>query len=108
MDPVVTEASPEMKKVIVNRDSAHGAISLAEAFLLAGVHHYLGTFWPVSDAAAKHFAVELYGHLAKGGSFGEAVTRARRKLHALNMPDWANYIHYGDPNAVLVPESGTD
>jgi hypothetical protein len=39
---------------IRNRDAARGAISIAEAFLIAGIQHDVGTFWPVNGLAKNH------------------------------------------------------
>lgn len=103
LDPVIAPADDASQKIIANRDQAHGAISLAEAFLIAGVHHYIGTFWPVNDDAATLFGTTLHAALARREPVGAAVTAARRALNANNMPDWANYIHYGDPDATLQP-----
>ena len=45
------------------------------------------------------FAKEFYGALLSKSSvsIGEALRAARAKLQANNEPDYANYIHYGDP-----------
>jgi hypothetical protein len=99
-DPVLDNKIPEK---VLNRDAAHGAISIAEAFLIAGVQHYIGTFWCVNDDAAALFGEVLYGHLADGKPMGFAVTEARKALAARKMPDWANYIHYGNPDAEIFP-----
>jgi len=103
LDPVVDPKDKASREIIANRDQAHGAISLAEAFLIAGVHHYIGTFWPVNDAAATLFGTTLHTALAKGSAVGRAVTEARKALAFAPkpMPDWANYIHYGNPDAPL-------
>ena len=50
---------------------------LAEVFLLAGVHHYIGLFWPVNDDAALEFAQTLYTRSAAGEPAGRAITAAR-------------------------------
>lgn len=86
---------------IRNRDAAHGALSIAEAFLIAGVQHYVGTFWPVNDDAAAIFGKVLYDHLSAGETMGKAITEARVALEKDGQPDWANYIHYGNPDAVV-------
>jgi hypothetical protein len=103
-DPVVRakdgEISPALKARLKLRDNAHAMISIAEAFLISGIQHYVGTFWPVQDDPAKDFASTLYEQLAKKHSFGHAILSARQKLHAEKKPDWANYIHYGDPQDI--------
>jgi CHAT domain-containing protein len=70
-------------------------LSLAETLLRAGVAHYIGTHWPVSDTAATAFAEAFYRQLLRG-TIGAALVTARRAVHASRSPDWADYIHYGD------------
>jgi CHAT domain-containing protein len=83
------------------RDSALRNVGLAETLLRAGVANYIGTHWPVGDAAASEFAGVLYARLLKRDSIGDAMLAARRAVHALRSPDWADYIHYGDPEFEL-------
>ena len=42
------------------------SVGFAEAFLRGGVANFIGTWWPVGDAAASAFATTLYRDLAKG------------------------------------------
>lgn len=72
--------------------------SLAEALLRSGVGNFLGTYWPVGDAAAMRFAELFYARLAEGAGLNAAVTAGRRALHNENLADWANYVFYGDPD----------
>jgi CHAT domain len=97
--------SREITGEISNGSAAHRAISVAEAFLIAGVQHYIGTFWPVADKAAALFGEILYRHLADGKPMGFSVTEARKALANQKLPDWANYIHYGNPDAEIFPKS---
>jgi len=76
-------------------------VSLAESLLRAGVANYIGTHWPVSDSAATEFASVFHARLLKGDALGPAVVAARRAVEKLRSPDWADYIHYGDPEFVL-------
>ncbi len=76
-------------------------IGIAETLLNAGVANYIGTHWPVGDAAATQFAATLYPRLLRGESIGAAIIAARRAIHTQRSPDWADYIHYGDPDFVL-------
>ena len=78
------------------------AASFAEFFLRSGVEAYLGTFWTVNDHAAQVFSGEVYAELAAGRTLEEAVTLARKKLLDEKLPDWANYILYGDGRFQLV------
>lgn len=68
---------------------------MAEAFLRAGLANYLGTWWPVGDAAALEFARTAYGQLAAGSTLGAAVLAGRNAVLKQGSGDWANYLHYG-------------
>lgn len=73
---------------------------LANAFLLAGVRHYIGTFWEVLDEPSSRFALEFYKGLLSGMAIGEAVRVARQALireYSEETIVWASYILYGDP-----------
>jgi hypothetical protein len=76
---------------------------MANAFLLSGVKHYLGTFWEIPDAQSAHFALSFYEGLLSGGSVGAAVLAARRSSVARFGEEtiiWAGYLLYGDPTTV--------
>ena len=79
---------------------------LANAFLLAGTKHYIGTFWKVADKSGFLFAKEFYKQLIQGASIGDAVKLARKSL-AGEFGDgsivWASYLLYGDPTTVFFP-----
>ncbi|UCG78777.1 MAG: CHAT domain-containing protein, partial [Nitrospirota bacterium] len=73
---------------------------LANAFLIAGVRHYLGTFWEIQDEAGLHFALDFYSELMNGAMIGEAVRNARLKLidrYGEDVIIWSSYMLYGDP-----------
>ena len=73
---------------------------LANAFLVAGVTHYIGTFWEVPDKPSSRFAIEFYKHLFADLSVGEALRKARQALIELYGEEtivWASYVLYGDP-----------
>ncbi|MEW6075184.1 MAG: tetratricopeptide repeat protein [Candidatus Omnitrophota bacterium] len=75
--------------------------SLASAFLLGGVRHYIGSIRKVEDEAGLVFAKEFYTHLFKGEKVGECIRMSRLKLiheHGINTICWANYLLYGDPS----------
>ncbi|MGH8284923.1 MAG: CHAT domain-containing protein, partial [Steroidobacteraceae bacterium] len=74
---------------------------LAEVFLRGGVANYVGTWWPVADASALAFAESLYAGLLRGASIGDAVVAGRAAVRALRSIDWADYMHYGDPDFCL-------
>ncbi|MCL6582354.1 MAG: CHAT domain-containing protein [bacterium] len=75
---------------------------LANAFLLAGVQHYIGTFWKVLDTPSTSFAIEFYRQLLSGHSIGQAMRSARMSLKERYGREnilWASYLLYGDPTA---------
>ncbi|MDD5565679.1 MAG: tetratricopeptide repeat protein [Candidatus Omnitrophica bacterium] len=75
--------------------------SLAAAFLLGGVRHYIGSIRKVEDEAGFVFAKEFYAHLFRGEKVGECMRMSRLKLiheHGVNDACWANYLLYGDPS----------
>ncbi len=80
---------------------------LANAFLLAGVRHYIGTFWDVLDEEAAHLAAAFYRSLIQGRSVGESLRRARAgtvERFGEENGIWASYLLYGDPGVVYFPE----
>ena len=73
---------------------------LANAFILAGVKHYIGTFWEVLDEPSRRFAIDFYKHMLKGLSIGDAVRQARLTVigeYGEETIVWASYLLYGDP-----------
>jgi len=79
--------------------------SLANAFLLSGVQHYIGTFWDVPDEPSCHFASQFYRSLVQGMTIGEAMLSARISLIEKFGEDtifWASYLLYGDPSSRYV------
>jgi class 3 adenylate cyclase/tetratricopeptide (TPR) repeat protein len=83
------------------RDDFQGEIfGLANAFLLAGVRHYVGTFWEILDQPSSRFSLEFYKNLLSGLGIGEAMRLARQALireYGEETIVWASYILYGDP-----------
>ena len=75
---------------------------LANVFLLAGVKHYIGTFWEIMDDPSSRFATEFYKYFMSGATMGESVRKARhaliREFGEENIV-WASYILYGDPTS---------
>jgi CHAT domain-containing protein len=82
------------------RGDVDQVFGLANAFLTAGVRHYIGTQWEVVDGQSAKFAAELYRHLSDGTAIGAAMRHARAAVvggageQALA---WASYVLYGDP-----------
>jgi hypothetical protein len=79
------------------------SVGLAEAFLRGGVANYLGTYWPVGDNAAREFAGRFYAAILEGRTIGKALLEGRAAVRALpeKSVDWADYVHYGNPNFVM-------
>lgn len=76
-------------------------VGLAEAFMRGGVANFLGTYWPVGDAAAESFARTFYTDILAGKTLGEALVHGRSVVRAQRSPDWADYIFYGNADFVL-------
>lgn len=73
---------------------------LANAFILAGVKHYVGTFWEILDEPSRRFAIEFYRQVMDGCSVGDALRQARLKLIDVYGEEtivWGSYLLYGDP-----------
>lgn len=86
----------------------NNVFDLARAFKLAGVKHFLGTFWNIMDKSGSDFSIELYKNLFSGKTFGESVRIARKKLIETGSDvTWASYVLYGDPDETIIekPES---
>lgn len=81
---------------------------MANAFVLKGVKHYVGTFWEVLDEPSSRFALEFYKHLLEGRSAGQAMRAARLSLIQTYGEEtilWASYLLYGDPAARYVDKT---
>jgi hypothetical protein len=82
---------------------------LANAFLLAGVQHYVGTFWEIPDETGHCFAISFYQNLVQGATIGSAIQKARQRLIEKYGEDtivWAGYMLYGDPGIRYVQPEG--
>lgn len=75
--------------------------SLAEGFIIGGVRNLVGTYWRVQDREALEFARAFYADLLTFEPLGCAMRAARRKLARQGPREWANYLHFGDPNSLL-------
>jgi len=76
-------------------------LAAAEAFLRGGIANYIGTYWPVGDAAAATFAMRFYERLVAGQSIGAAIQAGRGAVKASGSIDWADYVHYGTQDFAL-------
>ena len=78
----------------------HNIFGLANAFLLAGVQHYVGTFWEVLDESSCEFSTAFYRCLIQGEPIGSALKKAREHLierYGEEHIVWASYMLYGNP-----------
>jgi class 3 adenylate cyclase/CHAT domain-containing protein len=84
----------------VSEEYEQEIFGLANAYLLSGVQHYIGTFWEILDEPSAFFAKRFYSFLSQGVKVGEAVRRARQELvdaYGEETIVWATYMLYGDP-----------
>jgi hypothetical protein len=95
------------------------APSFAEAFFARGIAEFVCTAWPVDDAAARRFALELYAGLLGMPALEaqapaspieplpmhQAMQRARVTVARMSYGGrtWGAYQHYGDPHFRLFP-----
>lgn len=89
----------------ISADFENQVFGLANAFLCAGVRHYIGTSWKIPDDISLFFAKEFYTQIAESKSIGDSVRLARLKIIADLGEDsivWASYILYGDPTIALI------
>ncbi|MFC1594106.1 tetratricopeptide repeat protein [Candidatus Omnitrophota bacterium] len=97
--------SAQTKEWLVEKDFEENIFGLANAFLLAGVRHYIGTFWKIPDNISLNFAKEFYYQVTLGESIGAALKKARFKIITDFGEDtivWASYVLYGDPSVALL------
>ena len=93
----------------VQKSYGNEIYGLANAFLLSGVQHYVGTFWEILDEPSAAFAIRFYSALMAGAQAGEALRQARMHLVKLYGEDnivWSSYMLYGDPTFTYKKESG--
>jgi len=75
---------------------------LANAFLVSGVKHYVGTFCEILDEPSRKFALVFYEKIRQGVPVGESIQCARWALikeFGEETIAWSSYILYGDPTA---------
>jgi len=85
---------------LIHEHFQHEIFGLANAFMLAGVKHYIGTFWEILDEPSSRFALECYKQSLSGKTIGEAIRQARLALireYGEETIVWASYLLYGDP-----------
>jgi CHAT domain-containing protein len=72
---------------------AEGSHGVARAFLEAGTRNLLVTLWPISDSAARAFALAYHESLERGVDPARAAQEARKHLRSLGHgpQDWAAF-----------------
>jgi CHAT domain-containing protein/Tfp pilus assembly protein PilF len=93
------------KEWLLSENFQDEIFGLANAFLLSGVKHYVGTFWEILDEPSSHFALAFYRNLLSGVSIGAALRRSRLELvkrYGEENIAWASYLLYGDPTSNYV------
>ena len=90
-----------LTNVSIDCDHAYPNISgMANAFLVAGVNHYIGTLWEIDDNQSRYFAIRFYNYLLSGLTIGESIRLSRidfdEEFGAYSI-GWASYLLYGDP-----------
>lgn len=82
------------------RSSEERLYGLANAFLSAGVRHYIGGIIDLFDRSSAAFAEEFYRQVVRNRSVGESLRQARLltvKRYGEDTLTWASYVLYGDP-----------
>ncbi|MCP4717483.1 MAG: CHAT domain-containing protein, partial [Deltaproteobacteria bacterium] len=69
--------SGQTEEWAIGNDYNQKIFGIANAFLMSGVQHYVGTFWEILDEPGKRFAIEFYRALMDGATTGEAMQQAR-------------------------------
>jgi len=98
--------SSEIQEWQFDERSEQTIFGLANAFLSAGVQHYIGTFWNILDEPGAHFAHAFYEALIQGGPVGKSMRVARdqvAKRYGEENIVWASYLLYGDPGFSYFP-----
>jgi len=94
--------SARVEELALARHFQNKIFGIANAFLLAGVKHFVGTFWEIMDEPSSRFALEFYKYLVSGTSVGEAIRQTRKTLikeYGEETIVWASYLLYGDPTS---------
>lgn len=94
----------------IDEKSNQQIFSMANAFLLSGVTHYIGTCRDILDQQSGYFAQTFYQNLIRGDSIGRAVQGARldmKQKFGKNSILWASYLLYGDPSIKYIREEET-
>jgi class 3 adenylate cyclase/CHAT domain-containing protein/predicted negative regulator of RcsB-dependent stress response len=95
----------------ISQEAEQGIYGLANALLLVGAQHYIGSFWELPDQPSATFAIAFYRALAHSIGVGKALRRARQALAERYGEDsvvWASYVLYGDPTCGYLEATETE
>ncbi|MFA6358094.1 MAG: tetratricopeptide repeat protein [Candidatus Omnitrophota bacterium] len=96
--------SAQVKLALIDSGYQNDNYGMANAFLFAGVRHYIGSIRKIEDNASVIFAREFYMKLISGKSVGESLYLGRLKLvreYGLSSLHWVNYLLYGEPGFIF-------
>jgi tetratricopeptide (TPR) repeat protein len=88
--------------------SGEGIMSLARAFIYAGVPNIIMTLWTVSDRQSYKLMLRFYRQLIAGRSTENALRKAKLEYLAESSPSyqhpryWAGYILVGNPDRLML------
>jgi len=73
-------------------------LGMASAFLTAGARSYIGSYWPVGDAAAAELSALFYAEWLNNKPISHALRAARQKMREFASPVLsAGTTLFGDP-----------
>jgi len=80
-----------------------GVANISNAFLQAGAHTVVASFWPVADHATSEFMERFYTQLASNESKADAMRKAALSMLQSGLPPyyWASFQISGDPSGTL-------
>ncbi len=80
-----------------------GVANISNAFLQAGAHTVVASFWPVADHATSEIMERFYTQLASNESKADAMQKAALGMLQSGLPPyyWASFQISGDPDGTL-------
>ena len=80
-----------------------GIANISSAFLQAGAHTVVASFWPVADHATSEIMEHFYAQLASNQSKADAMRKAALSMLQSGLPPyyWASFQISGDPDGTL-------
>lgn len=81
-----------------------GVLGLTSGFLFAGSRAVVSSLWKVDDRSTGLLMAYFYGHLGRGLSAAEALTRAKREWierHESDPFHWAGFVLMGDGETTI-------